>query len=89
MTTALARGVLAPELTSAVLAGEDRALGDVDRVVRQRVLHEPVVRVKVWRRDGVIAYSDVRALIGTRTTFAARTARCLLRPDRSRATSPT
>ena len=71
MTTALARGVLAPELTSAVLAGEDRALAEVDRVVRQRVLHEPVVRVKVWRRDGVIAYSDVRALIGTRTTFAA------------------
>jgi len=69
MTTALAHGVIAPELSSAVLSGNADALAGIDRVVRQRVLLDPVVRVKVWRRGGAIAYSDERALIGTQTTF--------------------
>jgi two-component system NarL family sensor kinase len=66
MTSALARAVIAPELTSAALNGDDDALAQVDRVVHQRVLHEPIVRVKVWRRGGVVAYSDAHGLIGTR-----------------------
>ncbi|HWT22957.1 MAG TPA: histidine kinase [Solirubrobacteraceae bacterium] len=70
MTAAFASGVIAPELTAGVLRGDPAALARLDGVVRRRVLHDPVVRVKVWERDGRIAYSDVEQLIGTRVDGA-------------------
>jgi signal transduction histidine kinase len=66
VTEALARGVVAPEITAAVLAGEPAALARLDRIVRERVLMDPTVRVKVWARDGRIVYADAEALIGER-----------------------
>ena len=39
---------------------------ELDKVIRERVLVGPTVRVKVWAADGRIVYSDARALIGER-----------------------
>jgi len=38
----------------------------LNRLVRERVLHAPVVRVKVWSPDGVILYSDAHELVARR-----------------------
>jgi signal transduction histidine kinase len=70
MTAAFARGAIAPALTAEALAGEPTALARLDRVVRRQVLHDPVVRVKVWQRDGRIAYSDADGLIGRREALS-------------------
>lgn len=40
------------------------ALDNLDKMVRRRVLQDPVVRVKVWTADGRILYSDEPRLIG-------------------------
>ena len=60
------RGVAEPELTAAVLHGDATAVGRFDRIVRRGVLDGRVVRVKVWRPDGEIVYSDEHRLIGSR-----------------------
>ena len=49
-----------------VLTGDAAALGLVDRVVRDAVLIDPVVRVKLWGPDGTILYSDEIQQIGER-----------------------
>jgi signal transduction histidine kinase len=66
LATLAGRGVVEPALTDAALAGEPAALADLDLVVQERVLSDDVVRVKVWTRDGRIAYSDEPRLIGRR-----------------------
>jgi two-component system, NarL family, sensor kinase len=66
VTEALARGVVAPEITAEVLEGDAAALARLDRIVHMRVLMEPTIRLKVWTRDGRIAYSDAAELIGER-----------------------
>ena len=56
-----------PALTDAVLRGNHRALARFDRTIRRRVLRSSsIVRIKVWTRDGRIAYSDEPRLIGAR-----------------------
>src|SRR3712207_2115491 len=62
----VARGVLAPLITEDVLAGDGNALRRLDEQVRESVLNESIVRVKVWRPDGVVVYSDAASLIGKR-----------------------
>lgn len=54
---------LSPDL---VTGGDAAALGVVDRVVRDAVLIDPVVRVKIWAPDGEILYSDELRQIGQR-----------------------
>jgi len=61
-----AEGVVGPAITPGVLAGDPAALERLDRIVHQRVLHDPVVRVKVWTPDGRVVYSDEPRLIGKR-----------------------
>ena len=70
LTTVVGRGVVAPALQ----AGLDHDA--LDRMVRARVLGDPIVRVKVWAADGTIAYSDEPRLIGRRYS---------LEPDEERA----
>lgn len=60
-----------PDLTDAVLHGRPRALARLDSAVRTRVLHTPVVRVKLWTLDGRIVYSDAAPLIGRRFALGA------------------
>jgi two-component system, NarL family, sensor kinase len=49
-----------------LITGDAIASGAVARIVFDAVLVEPVVRVKIWSRDGDIVYSDEPRLIGSR-----------------------
>ena len=66
ITRLAGEGIVQPALTGAMLAGDRAAEARFDRIVRARVLKDPVVRVKVWTLDGRIVYSDERPLVGRR-----------------------
>src|SRR5207237_1200684 len=53
-----------PNLADGLVTGDPAARGSLDAVVRQRILSERVVRVKVWAPSGHILYSDEPRLIG-------------------------
>ena len=57
------QGIVEPELSRALVDGDEQAQGRVDTLVQERVLGERVVRVKIWSRDGRIVYSDEPRLI--------------------------
>ena len=63
-TQLLANVVLAPALDAAVLRGDPEALRRLDALVKERVLIEPVVRIKVWTAQGRVVYSDMPSVIG-------------------------
>jgi two-component system, NarL family, sensor kinase len=65
------QGIVEPNLTPGVLAGDAAAVARLDRVVRARVLRDGIVRVKLWSRDGRIVYSDEPRLRGERYALAA------------------
>src|SRR3954449_12532250 len=78
LTAALSRGVVQPQLSAGVLAGDPEALARLDRVVRARILaparagvqpDNSIVRIKIWDTDGFIVYSDERRLVGKRFTL--------------------
>ena len=60
----VARAVITPEVPDGILDGDSAAIGTMDRIVRQRVLNERLVRVKVRSPAGTILYSDEHRLIG-------------------------
>lgn len=68
LTAVLARTVVEPSLAElpGVLTGEPEAITEFDRRMRERILggDTPVVRIKLWQRDGRIVYSDLRGLTG-------------------------
>lgn len=66
VTQLAGRGVVAPYITPALLAGQPAAITALDRTVRARLLEDPVVRVKIWEAGGRIVYSDEHRLIGAR-----------------------
>jgi two-component system NarL family sensor kinase len=57
-------GLVAPVLGDDLLTMDRAALDRVDAVVREQVLRGSLVRVKIWRSDGTIVYSDEPRLIG-------------------------
>ncbi len=63
------RGIIEPQLTPALLNGDPRAIARFDRMIRDRVLHEPIVRVKLWTDDARVIYSDEARLVGRRFPF--------------------
>src|SRR3954452_23428935 len=64
-TTRLAgEGVIAPNLTPALMQGDPAAIKRMDERVRRSVLGRQVVRVKIWNSKGEIVYSDEHRLIG-------------------------
>ena len=63
-----------------LLTGDAETLGAVASVVFDAVKVDPIVRVKIWSRDGTIVYSDQTELIGS--TLRARRGRA--RGDRPR-----
>jgi two-component system, NarL family, sensor kinase len=65
-TSLVAGTAVQPVLDDGILHGDRRSLAAVDRVVRGHVLRDPLVRVKIWSRDGTIRYSDEARLIGQR-----------------------
>ncbi len=64
VTRLLGEGVVQPRLTQAVVDGDPEALRRFDRVIRDAVIAEPIVRVKIWDAGGRIVYSDEPRLIG-------------------------
>lgn len=68
----LATAVVAPAVDATVLRGDAAALRRLDDLIRDRVLIDPVVRVKVWTTQGRIVYSDEPRLIGKVYTFDER-----------------
>jgi two-component system NarL family sensor kinase len=65
------RGVVEPLLTPALMRGDAGAIARLDRSVHRGVLKGHIVRVKVWRADGTIVYSDEHRLIGSRYPLGA------------------
>src|SRR3712207_5076816 len=66
LTQLAGEGIVAPAVTPELLRQDPAAVRAMDRLVDQRVLRPPVVRVKLWDLDGRIVYSDDRRLIGRR-----------------------
>ncbi|HEY2636340.1 MAG TPA: sensor histidine kinase, partial [Solirubrobacteraceae bacterium] len=66
VTRLAGEGIVAPAVTPGVISGDPAALHRLDRIVRQRVLSNPVVRVKLWDATGRVLYSDAPPLIGLR-----------------------
>lgn len=60
----VAHGLVGPQVTDAVVAGDPAALRRLDEVVRHRMSDGTIVRVKVWDRSGRIVYADDRRLVG-------------------------
>ena len=63
-TGVLADAVVQPVLTPGVVTGDKAAIARLDRAVREHVLGDSIVRVKVWTVDGRIVYSDEPRLVG-------------------------
>jgi two-component system NarL family sensor kinase len=66
LALAKAQNLVEPALTSDLLDGDPAAVRRLDEVVRGAVLDDSVGRVKIWRTDGTIAYSDEPRLIGAK-----------------------
>ena len=64
LADSLAESVVQPVLTDALLAGDPTAQASFDRLVRERVISDTVVRVKLWSPSGRILYADQSDLIG-------------------------
>jgi len=50
-------------VTDALANGDPAAVAALDRIAREQLLNDRVVRVKLWTREGRIAYSDEPRLI--------------------------
>ncbi|HKG51432.1 MAG TPA: ATP-binding protein [Actinomycetales bacterium] len=61
---AAANQVVKPAVTAGVLRGDPAALRRLDREVREYLLSDAVLRVKLWKAPGQIVYSDEPAYIG-------------------------
>ncbi|GAC1532578.1 MAG: hypothetical protein NVS2B6_20650 [Thermoleophilaceae bacterium] len=65
VTRLAGNGIVAPAIGKGLLRGDSAAIASLDRIVHQRVLQDPVVRVKIWTAQGRILYSDEHRLIGS------------------------
>jgi two-component system NarL family sensor kinase len=65
LTKIAGEGLVEPVLEDSLLRGDPAALAKLDEVIRERVLGDPVVRVKIWTPDGRIVYSDEGRLVGS------------------------
>ena len=70
-------GIIQPALTDALADGDPNAIAALDPVVRSSVLRNSLVRVKIWRPDGTIVYSDEPRLIGRQFDLGAAEQRVL------------
>jgi two-component system, NarL family, sensor kinase len=66
VTRVLARSVAQPAIPRGLVDGDAGAIDKLDRQVLDRLLVGQVRRVKIWREDGTILYSDESKLIGAR-----------------------
>jgi len=60
-----AQNVVEPAVRNGLLTDQPAAVAQMDQVVKKSVLDRSLVRVKIWKRDGEIVYSDEPRLEGT------------------------
>jgi signal transduction histidine kinase len=77
----LADAVAQPAVSDSLLTGEPSAVAAVDTVIREHVLGQAVVRVKIWDPTGRILYSDAPSLIGQRFPLGAEEQDVLTHPQ--------
>jgi two-component system, NarL family, sensor kinase len=65
-TELLAHSVAEPAVPPKLIAGDAGAIDRFDRAVLDRLMVGDVRRIKIWRADGTIVYSDETELIGKR-----------------------
>ncbi len=70
-TEVLARSVAEPAVPARLVDGDPGAVDRFDRVALARLLVRDVRRVKIWRADGTVVYSDDVRLIGERFPLGA------------------
>jgi signal transduction histidine kinase len=68
-TELLAHSVAEPAVPRGLLRGDPGAIDRFDRRVHDRLKVSDVRRIKIWRADGTIVYSDETQLIGQRFTL--------------------
>src|SRR5207302_5770306 len=58
--------VLGPYLTASDMSGQlsTARFAQTDALVRQNILHQHIVRVKIWSPSGMLIYSDQSDLVG-------------------------
>lgn len=66
LTRFVGTGIVEPNLTEGLLRGRPTAIARFDRLIRRRVLRDPIERVKLWTAAGRLVYSDEPRLIGER-----------------------
>src|SRR5262249_30564561 len=65
-TELLAHSVAEPAMPKGLADGDPGAIDRFDREVLERLMVGDVRRIKIWRSDGTIVYSDETQLIGQR-----------------------
>src|SRR4051794_6853008 len=65
------QGSIEPLITDEFVNGDRTTVPRLDDIVRADVLDGDLVRVKIWRDDGTILYSDESRLIGSQYDLAA------------------
>ena len=55
-----------PAIPQGLVDGDPGAIDRFDRVVHDRLMVGDVRRIKIWRADGTVVYSDETQLIGQR-----------------------
>ena len=68
-TELLAHSVAEPAIPKGMVDGDAGAIDRFDREVGQRLLVPDVQRIKIWREDGTVVYSDKTQLIGKKFTL--------------------
>ncbi len=71
ITEVVARGVVEPEVPRGLVDARVGAVRRVDRAVLGRLVVPDARRVKIWRADGTIVYSDEPRLNGSRYPLGA------------------
>jgi two-component system NarL family sensor kinase len=66
ITRLIAGSAIEPALEDGIVDLDPAASAQLDAVVRHQVIGGSLVRVKLWRADGVIVYSDESRLVGQR-----------------------
>ena len=90
VTRLVGRGTVEPRVTTAARVAGDRARSSTSIAWSAgRVLRDPIVRVKIWTRDGRIVYSDEPRLIGARVPARLGPAQARSGPAGSMRTSAT
>jgi two-component system NarL family sensor kinase len=72
LTLLATRTAVTPNVTSALLAGNQSAIDDFDEKMQREVLGRRVVTVKLWQPNGTIVYSNDRRQIGRHYVLAPR-----------------